>query len=233
MSHHFLVLHHSFLVHVGSRLLYNFATTKVSSTSLHLPANRSSNEGIAGNVSTPSSFSKYTSYRQFVEACSKVRDEYRWLQTFLAHHDEALETRTTIFDAEGKSLTERGSFSVVSPEFRLLIASRLSNIKTRLVIVTYRESWAIDRSLIDLLGLRFNMNPDFFRRHFYYPCIYNENVERPNRYDSDPIQHERYLLPSEESADEFHLAYTQEYDKMSGYVHKEDGGNQTSSFLHC
>ena len=200
----------------------------MSSPAPDQPPERKPNESTAGNTDRPPSFGRYASYLEFVDACSQVRPEYRWLQTFLRRQDEAPETQTTIFDVTGGSVTEHGPFSTASTDFCQLLVSRSPDIKTRLIVVTYNNSWAVDRPLLDLLGLHFNIDPNFLRRHFYYYFIYIEDVKTSMKRSKDTIQRESCLLPSQENAVEFHLSYTREYDKLSAYLH-EDCGNKTSS----
>lgn len=186
-----------------------------------------------GDVSTParplppSLVRQYDSYMQFINDCVPIWSEYEWLQRFLAYPSPDIsETQVTIFDAVEEKLEERGQFSSRTQDFDQILTSGLGTGSFRLIIVTYNQVWRVDRAIIDKLGLQFDVDPSFFRRHFFYYFNYIEDAfkddEPPQRrYDEDAILSETLSLPSEESLSEYHFSFTREYDKMSVLLCKD------------
>ena len=81
-----------------------------------------------------------------------------------------------------------------------------------------------------MLGRTFDIDPNFFRRHFYYRFIYTEDL-----YDNtvaDSIEKEVSLLPSETYQTTFELGFTRNYDKMSVLLYKDPVSKQTTGMAN-
>jgi hypothetical protein len=51
---------------------------------------------------------------------------------------------------------------------REALAHRPAYVTTRIVYVSYFQSWSIDRAVIDVIGLYFQVNPLFFWGHLHH-----------------------------------------------------------------
>ena len=164
---------------------------------------------------------QYASYLQFVKQCLSVNPEYEWLHRFLAHPSpETSETQVTIFDAVDRKLVERGPFSSCTGDFDDILASYPARGSFRLINVTYSNVWTVNRSILDKLGMDFDIDPSFFRRHFQHSKLNDEDAvvrdewEKPRRWPN-PMSPDFRLLPSEESLVEYHFSSKTAYNRMS------------------
>ena len=175
------------------------------------------------------------SYKDIVSARRSERPEYEWLQTFLEHPGPCnSETLAVVFDSDGETLIERGQFSADTPQFSRILAARPSEVRTRYIVVSYQQSWNVDRSIVEKLCSTYNVEPDFFREHFYYHDIYSEDNDGPERWLKDPIHDELRTLPNGKDSVEYHLALTKQFDKMSTYIHATTPATpQTGTLVAC
>lgn len=120
----------------------------------------------------------YSTYKEFIDAHVADWPEYRWMQLFLEQKGkDPSDTSVTVFDSMHGSLVEHDYSSRISslPHF---LRQRPPEVRTRLIIVTHFESWAIDRNVVDTLGKSFDIDPQFFHKHFHTPDNYDMSCER-------------------------------------------------------
>jgi hypothetical protein len=117
----------------------------------------------------------FPSYRDYVSHLVRQYPEYRWLERFLAVRGrEPSDTQLHLLDCVGDELRVQHvtGYTDLSDRdsVRYALENRSPEVAVRIVYVTYRQSWSINRDIVDLLGLHFNVNPLFFWGHFqsYY-----------------------------------------------------------------
>ena len=81
------------------------------------------------------------------------------------------DTRVTIIDSiEGAF--HRKSIPVTEPNYLWnVVQTRRSDVKTRLIFVDYKDSFCIDRTLVDILGETFDIDPLVFQEHFHHEAL--------------------------------------------------------------
>ena len=119
----------------------------------------------------------YSSYKEFIEKNMEEWPQYRWLQIFFNHGGGSSgDTRTTVFDSVGESLLET-VFSTTDPSrFRNFLDSRPSNVRSRIIILAYKETWSVDRTFVDMLASRLGISPDHLRRHLWHDSQVSASV---------------------------------------------------------
>lgn len=99
----------------------------------------------------------YSSYKEYIDRNVELWPELRWMQLFVEHdrlHPSG--TLVNIFDSrDGDSLLEKTFNSEDLTGFQEVVEGRLRETNTRIIVVTYRETWGIDRRVVDILGLAF------------------------------------------------------------------------------
>jgi hypothetical protein len=112
---------------------------------------------------------RYSSYKEFIEKNMEKWPQYRWLQVFFNHGGGSpRDTRTTVFDSVGESLLET-VFSTTDPSrFRNFLDSRPSNVRSRIIILAYKETWSVDHTFVDMLASRRGLSPDHLGRHLWH-----------------------------------------------------------------
>jgi len=183
----------------------------------------------ANGDSTPK-LPTYSSYKEYIDAYVSEWPEYQWLQHFLGKPgSQPSETKTTVLDSIDGSLIERAQFTSDITGLSDMLSSRSADVKTRLIIVSYPESWRIDRQVVDLLGWTFDIDPNFFRRHFYYYFVYIEALADKGAKDS--IEREVSSLPSDQDPTTFELGFVRNYDKISSLLHRDPVSQQSTGIL--
>lgn len=172
---------------------------------------------------------QYASYTQYIDECASIDSGYRWLQRFFSHPSPDIsETKLTIFEAVEGRLMQTGQYTTRTNDLDRLLLSPTQG-RLRLITVAHSGTWKVDRGIIDKLGLHFDVDPMFFRRHFYYYFQYVEDTVKPRgkwKYDDDEVLNEIWL-PSEESMFEYHFSFTREYEKMSVLLCTDPGGAES------
>jgi hypothetical protein len=183
------------------------------------------------------SHSPYMSYKDFLRQHLSQYPEYTWLHTFFSWPQLSNgSTHVTIFDCIDGVLKEQGQYTSATDDFQIALATRPVNAKTRLIITSYDKTWTIDRTVVDKLGLVYDIDPNFFRRHFYYYFICVENFSDSSEWETlhwkkDSIENEFNSLPSQENS-QFHFAFTRKYEMMSAFIHTHsETQDQTSKDL--
>lgn len=58
------------------------------------------------------------------------------------------------------------NFSSKVSECHDALQQRPIEVKTRIILVSYHQTWSIDRDIADSIGLAFDIDPTFFWAHF-------------------------------------------------------------------
>ncbi len=119
----------------------------------------------------------YRSYREFVEKSVEDWPQYRWLLIFFSHRGgSSRDTRVTVFDSVDGSLIQT-AFSITDPgRFRTFLDSRPSSVRSRIIILAYKETWSVDRKFVDILASCIGLDPEDLQRHLKHGCQRLESV---------------------------------------------------------
>ena len=108
----------------------------------------------------------FHTYREYVADLQKDYPEYSWLGEFLAASGATpSQTRVSIIDIVDGVV--RGlDYSGNVPALTDVLRHRPASAWMRIVHVKYRQSWSIDRAVVDVVGRHFVIDPAFFWGHF-------------------------------------------------------------------
>ena len=109
-----------------------------------------------------STFSSYTEYISFLLT---RWPEFDWLLTYLSSPNAPNECYTTFVDVADNVL-DIDTFSSVTQGFRHRLQQSISHLKNRLVILHYVDIETVDRSMLDSIGLHYDVDPVFYWHHF-------------------------------------------------------------------
>ena len=110
--------------------------------------------------------SQFSSYRDFVSHLSVDYPEFAWLRDFLAKPGATPSvTRVVVIDSTKDGRLNTPELDGTLPTLSQTLNHYPANVQTRIIHVSYIQSWSIDRDLIDALGMRFDIDPLFFWGH--------------------------------------------------------------------
>ena len=119
---------------------------------------------LAAHIMASAQFeSSWPNYRTFVNAVARVDPNFEWLDNFFSQHQQrrSLEGQLNILESDGETIKEN--------------ACSLDDLNlppkagaTRIVVLSYKEVWTLDRELLDKLALALNMPPYFLWQHLEY-----------------------------------------------------------------
>jgi hypothetical protein len=139
---------------------------------------------------------KFQSYRECVKHLSLDYPELGWLSDFLSHSGTTPSvTRVRIIDSIGGQYLKMQDFPASGKQLSKALKSRSDDIKTRIVIVSYIQSWNIDRDVINTIGMHFKLDPWFLWGHLdhYYESDEALCKNRRRGFQQKPVE----PLPSE------------------------------------
>ncbi|KAI9867658.1 MAG: hypothetical protein M1813_008458 [Trichoglossum hirsutum] len=113
---------------------------------------------------------QFQSYREYVAHLSLDYPEFGWLRDFLSHSGaNPSVTRVLLLDGVEDSLRTQ-DFPGSSQTLAEALKHRSKEVQIRIVVVSYIQSWNIDRDVIDTLGTHFRLDPWFLWGHLdhYY-----------------------------------------------------------------
>ena len=106
-----------------------------------------------------------SSYKEYIDLLTAQYPEYEWLQRFLSEPGgQPQETDLRVFETTGSKIHMHTFLptSPRAPQLRSLLAETPADVETRLIYISFRYSWSIDRAVIETLGELFHINPQFF-----------------------------------------------------------------------
>ena len=124
-------------------------------------------------------------YASYVNALSQVDTDYEWLAKFFSHNQQShpseghlniLESHEDIIEDYACSLDD-------------LHTPPRAGV-TRIVILSYKEIWALDRKVLDKVALTLNLSPYFLWQHLEYRGHHKESAF-PGAWEGS-----MYMLPS-------------------------------------
>lgn len=108
----------------------------------------------------------YTTYRDYLDQNAPYWPELQWMQAFMQSPDGDPEsTKVTILDARDGSFTSTEIPPVASEALQHAIETRQPEVITRLIIVTYRTVYGLNRSVVDVLGSYFDIDAMVLQQH--------------------------------------------------------------------
>ncbi|KAI9775116.1 MAG: hypothetical protein M1839_001427 [Geoglossum umbratile] len=147
---------------------------------------------------------KFRSYSEYVRHLSLDYPELGWLSDFLSYPGSTPSvTRVRIVDSIGGGLLRTQDFPVSGKPLTEALKDHPGDILTRLVIVSYFQSWNIDRDLINTIGIHFKLDPWFLWGHLDHYYESNDALCKNRRRDFQPKPIEP--LPSERASVEIAL----------------------------
>ena len=122
-------------------------------------------------MSSEHSLYSWPSYTAFVNALAQVDSGYEWLAAFFSQTSQgrAPGGQCKILESHG-DVVER----TVKSLDHLNISPPAST--TRIVVLSYKEAWSLDRKLLDRVAMALNLSPYFLWQHLEYPNNYSENA---------------------------------------------------------
>lgn len=170
------------------------ATSKVpvqspADTASHQSINATSNSLSPESEKSSSSQPRYASYKQYLDENATDWPELKWMQVRLPQEEigrrgltptqsfmntpsgDPDDTRVTVIDSIDGAF-HRQSIPTTDPNsLSTVLESRGSSVKTRIIIVDYKESFSIDRAVVDTLGTTFDIDPLVFQEHFFHEAL--------------------------------------------------------------
>ncbi|KAF7512214.1 hypothetical protein GJ744_002376 [Endocarpon pusillum] len=140
----------------------------------------------------------YPSYRAFLDTNVKTWPELRWMQVFLEHQcNNPGDTQVDVIDSKDGSLhSSQVPYTGAQNLFKAL-GHRSSDVNTRIIIVSYRESLSIDRGVVEVLGRLLSIDPLAFLQHFHHENLQQEDSYN-DKYKSRLAYEPHAFLPSEQ-----------------------------------
>jgi hypothetical protein len=133
----------------------------------------SDQEAVSSNISQ-----QYNRYYKWISALAKIDKEFEWLKRFLEESSpRPCETKVSVVESIGGSLSIRkvkgkGNLSKLLKSNPEAEQASSTGIQTRIIIVTYPETWSIDRAKLVLLVLHFGIDPVHLFNHLFHDGSY-------------------------------------------------------------
>lgn len=109
----------------------------------------------------------FHTYRDYVADLQEAYPEYSWLGNFLAASGASpSETCVSVIDGDDDGGLRRQDCSGSVPALVDVLRHRPASARTRIVHVKYRQSWSVDRDVVNAVGMHFWIDPAFFWGHF-------------------------------------------------------------------
>ena len=157
--------------------------------------------------------STFGSYAEYISFLSTRWPEFDWLLTYLSSPNTPNECHTTFVDV-GDNVLNMDTFSSVTHGFRHRLQQSISHLKNPLVILHYVDIETVDRSMLDAIGLHYDIDPVFYWHHFD-----TSEAEQTN-----DLQRKTALLPSRAISLELsHLEYEHASVKFVPSTEPSDG----------
>lgn len=110
------------------------------------------------------------------------------------------DTRLTIIDTVDGVLHPRHVALTQSFDLAEVLGTRPADVNSRIIVVAYRESFSVDREVVDVLGGLFDLDSVILQQHFDHDSVYCEisatsnDIRSRHRLNGECIA----LLPSEQ-----------------------------------
>ncbi len=165
----------------------------------------------------------YSSYRAFLDTNVKSWPEFRWMQVFLEHQtSNPSDTQVDVIDSKDGFLHSSHAPYTGSQSLLKALQHRSSDVNTRIIIVSYRESFSIDRGVVEVLGRFFGIDPLAFLQHFHHEHLQQEDSYN-DKYKSRLAYQPHAFLPSEQPAQGRYLHFGLESRKYASAMFFGDG----------
>ena len=114
----------------------------------------------------------YASYKEYIDKNVQSWPDLRWAQRFLEiEPPDPSETTVLLLDSYGDRMVDQEFGDENMSDLRDALENRPAAVKTRIIFVSYEETMSIDRSVVDILGLKFDIDPLFLHEHFYHSTL--------------------------------------------------------------
>ena len=170
---------------------------------------------------TDAKMSSFDSYTEYIRSLSLRWPEFRWLLDYLCSPNTPRKCYTTFVDVGNKDI-DTETFSSVTDGFRHRLQQSISHLKNRLVIVHYVDIQTVDRSMLDSIGLHYDIDPVFYWHHF----------DTSEAQDSKDSKFKAPLLPSKAISLELsHLEYEHASVIFERNIESSDGPYTSTSAI--
>ena len=170
---------------------------------------------------TDAKMSSFDSYTEYIRSLLLRWPEFQWLLGYLCSPNTPSECYTTFVDVDDKVI-DTETFSSVNDGFRNHLQQSISHLKNRLVILHYTDIETVDRSMLDSIGLYYDVDPVFYWHHF----------DTSEAQDSKDPTRKTPLLPSKAGSLELgHLAYEHASVMFERNIESSDGPYPSTSAI--
>jgi hypothetical protein len=107
----------------------------------------------------------FGSYGEYINTILPQWPEFRWLSLFLNAQPVHPECTVDVVHADDTRLQVQ-TFGSASQDFQAAITDSSADVKTRLIILSYKDIETVDRNVLDVLGLEYDIDPIFYWHHF-------------------------------------------------------------------
>jgi len=116
-----------------------------------------------GDPPAPEPLSSFSSYTDYVATLKESDGQYGWLHTFLSRPGPSPGvTEAFVIDRRSTGLKIWGARDMHGLSELL---NRPSDHKSRVIIISYPESWSFDRQILEFLAMRYALNPLHLFKH--------------------------------------------------------------------
>ncbi|KAH0538554.1 hypothetical protein FGG08_004842 [Glutinoglossum americanum] len=140
---------------------------------------------------------RFQSYLEYITHLSLGYPEFGWLRDFLSQPGASPSvTRVLLVDSVKDGHLQTQDFPGPSRTLSEALKHRMEDVQTRILVVSYFQSWNIDREVIDAIGMHYMLDPWFLWGHLdhYYAsgdalCL--PHVRSTRRVFVEPLRSER------------------------------------------
>ena len=176
----------------------------------------------------PRTQSLFNSYREYLATLVETEIQYQWLHEFFAKRGaQPSETSLVLADSIDNRIQIR-DFSSDLAGFQQKVEQRSSDIQTRIVLIWYKETWSVDREIVDKVSLTFDINAAFLWEHFEHLGAKTDRLSpiEKARWEQGP-EIDIQLLASENDS----MVISDEEFRMSALFQNYGGRDQTSMWI--
>ncbi|KAK0101112.1 hypothetical protein ONS95_012905 [Cadophora gregata] len=177
----------------------------------------------------------YLSYKDYLDTNVEDWPEFRWMQVFFMHPGgDPNNTNLTIIDSANGSLHPQSITTLDPHSLTTALENRQPEVKTRIIVVHYGQSFSIDRRVVDILGSVYDLDPLVLQRHFEHDAMWLEDGLKTSKHIEELLPEARLaLLPSEETCEgrfvHFGLSNFRYITAM--YFNQKDKNDQTTVLI--
>jgi len=142
--------------------------------------------------STQDPTSRPKSYVQYLAQLEEINRSFYWIHRFFKHHPEKPEGRVTVLDINAQGTIQMANGAVATN--RDLLENQPPHISMRIVLLSYKDMWSLDRDLLDSVCYAFDLDPVELWAHFDSDCSHLRDPYRDTRKSHRKTRTPRPLL---------------------------------------